>query len=75
MKFTTEIKAIGSDGELHTYNGPIIDSISFNLAQQWCENNGLGYCHVTGILVATIPVVDDVTRWDRYKDEEENNTN
>lgn len=51
MLFTTTIKAIDpKTGELHTWQGPNIEGISFAHAQDWCNNNGLGYCKVDGLL-------------------------
>lgn len=54
--YVTEIKAIKpSTGELTTYGGPNVPGISFEDAQDYCENNGLGYCKVVGELVSEIP--------------------
>jgi len=54
--YVTEIKAISPlDGEIKTYGGPNVPGISFADAQEYCENNGLGYCKVYGELVAEIP--------------------
>jgi hypothetical protein len=54
--YYTEIKALSPHtGELKTYIGPKIQAISFEDAQNYCENNGLGYCKVIGICVAEIP--------------------
>lgn len=54
--YVTTIKAISSsDGELHSYIGPNVPGISVKTAQEYCENNGLGYCKVDGILVSEIP--------------------
>ena len=40
MKWFTEFTAIrAKDGELITYVGPTIEEISFNLAQQWCDDH------------------------------------
>jgi hypothetical protein len=65
-KFRTEIKAISPiDGELKTFDGPVIQSISYDLAQQYCDNNGLGYCKVVGELVAVIPMKNGIA--DFYK--------
>ena len=56
MKYTTIIKAIDpSTGELKKWIGPVIDSISIKHAQQYCNENGLGYCKVIGELIAEIP--------------------
>jgi hypothetical protein len=54
--YTTEIKAINpKTGELCTWAGPNIEAISFSDAQEYCDNNYLGYCKVTGILLSEIP--------------------
>ena len=33
-----------------TWRGINIDAISFKSAQAWCDNNGMGYLFVDGIL-------------------------
>lgn len=54
--YVTTVKAISPvTGELTTYSGPNVPGISFKDAQDYCENNGLGYCKVEGLLVAEIP--------------------
>lgn len=56
MLFTTEIDAIDpKTGELKNWGGPNVPGISFADAEEYCQKNGLGYCTVTGILVAEIP--------------------
>ena len=58
--YCTEIKAIDPvDGELKTYGGPRIPAISFQDAEDYCHNNGLGYCRVIGVLMAVIPTKED----------------
>lgn len=42
-------------GEMKTYGGPNIQAPTRELAFEWCQNNGLGYCHIEGELVAEIP--------------------
>lgn len=37
------------------FSGPNIEAPSQRLAQEYCNNNGLGYCRVDGELVAEIP--------------------
>lgn len=59
MIFTTKIQAIkiqaiDSSGELSVFRGPNIEAFTWELAEAYCENNGLGYCQVTGILVCEI---------------------
>ncbi len=51
-KFVTEIRAIDPiTNELKTYSGPDIEAISFKLADEYCQLNGLGYCKVVGELI------------------------
>lgn len=53
--FTTELKAIDPrDGELKTWCGPHVPGISWSDAENYCQENELGYCVVTGELVAEI---------------------
>lgn len=50
--FVTEIKALDpKTGELKTWAGPNVSGISFEHAQAFCDNNGMGYCKVVGRLV------------------------
>ncbi len=54
--YVTSIMAVDPrDGELKKWCGPEVPGISESDAQRYCENNGLGYCKVDGILVAEIP--------------------
>jgi len=58
--FTTQLKAINpATGEISTFCGPHIPAISIEDAQDYCDNNGLGYCVVIGELVAEIPCKKD----------------
>lgn len=51
MIFTTVIKAIDPlDGELKIWQGPNIEAISWTHAEQYLQENGLGYCKVDGVL-------------------------
>jgi hypothetical protein len=56
MKYwVTEFKAIrASDGLLIKYCGPHIQAPSFELAQEWCNENR-NYLTVIGELIAEIP--------------------
>ena len=55
MIFTTSIKALDPlTGVMKTWCGPHVPGISFRDAERYCQENGLGYCKVTGILVAEI---------------------
>jgi hypothetical protein len=54
--YATEIKAINPvTGEMTTWCGPHVPGISEADAQDYCQNNGLGYCSVIGLLIAEIP--------------------
>lgn len=55
--YTTTIKAIcPNDGKLKEYSGPYVPGITFKDAENYCENNGLGYCKVDGLLISEIPI-------------------
>lgn len=52
----TEIEAISPlDSELRTFSGPTVPGITEADAQDYCENNELGFCKVIGELIAEIP--------------------
>lgn len=54
--YATTVQAISPiDGELKKYCGPNVPGISEQDARDYCENNGLGYCHIEGLLIAEIP--------------------
>ena len=54
--YTTKITAIDpKDGKLKDYSGQRVVGISFQDAQNYCDNNELGYCKVEGLLIAEIP--------------------
>jgi hypothetical protein len=60
--YTTELKAIDPhDGQLKTWMGEYIEAISFQDAQNYCEQHGLGYLKVIGELVKEIPTKKDGT--------------
>jgi len=51
MLFTTTITAINPHTkELCSWRGINIEAISFKMAQKYCDENGLGYLLVDGIL-------------------------
>jgi len=51
--YTTRITALCSQtGHLVSFSGPLIRAISRADAQRWCNNNGLGYCVVGGVIVS-----------------------
>ena len=55
MLFTTVIQAIDpTDNELKTWQGPTIEALSWSLAEQYLQENGLGYCKVNGVLHAEV---------------------
>ena len=56
--YTTIIRA-SKDGELKTFSGPHVPGISVADAQQYCEDNGLGYCRILGLLIVEIPCKDN----------------
>ncbi len=43
------------DETIRKYGGPNVPGISETEAKIYCEENGLGYCHVIGELVSEIP--------------------
>jgi hypothetical protein len=54
-KWCTEILAIDiKDNQLKRWGGIEVEGITQKDAQQFCENNGLGYCRVIGELIAEI---------------------
>lgn len=58
--YLTEIRAVDpTDGETKTFAGPRVPGITFGFAEQYCQNNGLGYCKVIGELIAEIPCKSD----------------
>jgi len=57
--FTTQIKAIDPrDGKLKTYSGQHVPGLSFEDAEMYCQQNGLGYCKVTGELITEVYDID-----------------
>ena len=60
MTFTTIIKAIDPlDEELKTWEGPLIQAISWTMAEQYLQENGLGYCKIHGLLHSYISLEGD----------------
>ena len=52
--FYTIIKAIcPKSGETKTYEGLKIISTNVDEAQEYCDNNGLGYCRVIGEFITS----------------------
>jgi len=72
--FNTEIKAIDpNDGELKYWSGPHIKAISFSDAQRYCNENGLGYCKVIGLLEREDEWLDDNSLKKTYDRNHKNN--
>jgi len=54
-KWCTEIKAIeAKTGEMKTWIGEHVEAPTWDLAQEWCNNNK-GYLKVVGELVMEVP--------------------
>lgn len=55
-KWGTLIYAISpnSNEKTITFCGPTIEAPSRKLAHQYCQENGLGYCHISDELIAEI---------------------
>lgn len=54
--WTTLIYAIDPvDNEHKEFAGPNIEAPSSWLAHEYCQKNGLGYCHIGGELIMEIP--------------------
>lgn len=69
----TEITAkCPKTNELTKYAGPHVPGITKSHAEWYCEQNGLGYCKVIGILVAEIPCKENTAEpdWEREIDYE-----
>lgn len=75
--YGTEIIAIKpSTHQLTTYGGPNVPGLTKQMAQQYCEENGLGYCRVLDELVAEIPLQSDgAPDWQRMVDYEQPSLN
>lgn len=56
------------NGELLEYFGPNIEANTYEEAQEYCEQNGLGYCWIRGQLRAEIPETDLKPDWVNRKD-------
>lgn len=49
------IPALSPERGVITFGGPNVKALTREMAQQWCEDNGLGYCTVGDQLVMEIP--------------------
>lgn len=59
--WVTEIIAINpndSERGLVNWCGPEIKALTHRQAEEYCQNNGLGYCRVIGELIIEIPCKD-----------------
>lgn len=57
------------DGQKRLYFGPYIPGETREDAQEYCENNGLGYLWVTDqMIVSEIPEVNGKPDWKNRKD-------
>ena len=66
MRYTTEIVAICPiSGHLVRWCGPYIEAESFEDADNYCQENGLGYCKVTGLLVEEIEAGKEIIFYNR----------
>lgn len=67
--YTTKIRALDpEDGEMKTWCGPNIEAISWGMAKQYCDLNGLGYCEIDGQLVSEIPCFPGTRKADWSKE-------
>lgn len=57
-------------GNMSEFAGPDIQAPSKALAFEYCQNNGLGYCHIGDELLSRIPTkADGITPdWDKRVD-------
>jgi len=59
-KWQTTLHALDPrTGEYCEWFGPVIEAPSMELAKEYCENNGLGYCIVEGELVGEYGVDEE----------------
>jgi hypothetical protein len=69
--WSTIIYAIKPEtGTLREFAGPDIQAPSKLLAREYCDNNGLGYCHIGDELLSKIPTKSDgiTPDWDKRID-------
>ena len=56
MKFSTQIRAVcPKTGRLLDWMGPVIEAASWDDAESYCQNNGQGYCKITGEWISEQP--------------------
>jgi len=58
--FSTIIYAINPlTNKMAKFSGPYIEAETEEEAFMYCQNNGLGYCHIDGELIKEIPITDE----------------
>ena len=58
--FYTKVMSIDpKDSELKEWKGPNVPAISFSDARRYCQENGLGYCEVIGLIEREDDWLDD----------------
>lgn len=56
---TTIYARCAQTGEMKTFCGPNIKAPTQQLAHEYCQKNGLGYCNIEGELIAEIQADSD----------------
>lgn len=72
-QWSTEISAHDpATGVLKIWCVPHVPGISLEDAQQYCNDHGMGYCKVCGLLIAEMPTKEDgiTPDWDNGTDYE-----
>jgi hypothetical protein len=49
------------------WSGPLVPGITFFDANDYCQNNGLGYCEVTGIYTGEVPFDENILFDQKYR--------
>lgn len=63
--WVTELQALDpGTGEMKTWCGENVTAPTWELAQQWCDNNEKGYLKVVGELIAEIPCINGTNKPD-----------
>ena len=72
--WSTNIYALDPmDGVYKEFGGPIIEAPSKSLAHEFCQHNGLGYCHIGDQVVMEVPCKKGTTNvpdWEKMIDYE-----
>ena len=57
------------DGMYKEFNGPVIEAPSKKRAHEFCQNNGLGYCHIGDEVIILPPCNDcNIPDWEKKID-------